>query len=240
MRKYCCGLIGGGTKMCVGTSGSCGVTGHKTKKFLFDSSILNDEVVILICCVPRKARKGGSVPCPEVYISPLLLASSFVGDLPSLMARTDSVDHWCEWFTVLNSDTVQTAPPDVKIDLAKRAFKLEPTPAKRNRYTKLPFSPVNDDFEKITPMLENLPLDPDSTMALDLIVKNWPLLVENVNHLDKLIGSTRKNLADFQVSVEGNITTNELRAQSFLGTIASCSSANFGTSSIWGALSELH
>jgi hypothetical protein len=40
--------------------------------------------------------------------------------------------------------------------------------------------------------------------------------------------------------VEGDITTNELRAQSFLGTIGSRSVANFGTSSIWGALSELH
>jgi hypothetical protein len=77
-------------------------------------------------------------------------------------------------------------------------------------------------------------------MALDLIVKNWPLLVENVNHLDKLTSSTRRNLSDFQVSVEGDITMNELRAQSFLGTIGSRSSANFGTSSIWGALSELH
>jgi hypothetical protein len=46
-------------------------------------------------------------------------------------------------------------------------------------------------------MLETLPPDPDSTLALDLIVKNWPLLVENVNHLDKLMSSTRRNLSDF-------------------------------------------
>jgi hypothetical protein len=194
----------------------------------------------LICCVPRSVRKDGTFPCPEVYIAPLLLASSFAGDVPSLIARSDLVDHWCEWFTVLNSDTVQGAPHEVKLDLAKQAFKLEPTPAKRNRYTKLPFSPVEDDFEKITPMLESLPPDPGSTMALDLIVKNWPLLIENVNHLDKLMSSTRRNLADFQVSVEGDITTNELRAQSFLGTIGARLSANFGTSSIWGALSDLH
>jgi hypothetical protein len=100
-----------------------------------------------------KGQKGRNFSQSGSVISPLLLASSFDGDLSSLLAQTDSVDHWVEWFTVLNSKTVQSAPPEMKIDLAKRAFKLEPTPAKRNRSTKLPFSPVDDDFEKITPML---------------------------------------------------------------------------------------
>jgi hypothetical protein len=100
MQKYCCGLIGGGTKMCICIWGVCGITGHKTKKFNFDTMISEDEKIILICCVPRKARKDGTFPSPEVYIAPMLLASSFAGDLPSLITRTDSVDHWVEWFTV--------------------------------------------------------------------------------------------------------------------------------------------
>jgi hypothetical protein len=168
MRNYCCGLIGGGTQMCIGSHAFCTVIGHETKKHVFDSTLLDDEQVVLIYCVPRKPKKDGSIPCPEVSISPSVIASSFIGDLADLLVRTNTVDHWCKWFAVLNSDTVQAAPLDVKIDLAKRAFKLEPTPAKRNWYTKLPFSPVHDDFGTITPMLETLPSEPDSAMALQL------------------------------------------------------------------------
>jgi hypothetical protein len=240
LRVFCCGLIGGGTKMCIGTPMTCTVVGHKTKKFELDPSLLDEERILFIRCVPRKPRKDGTIPCPKVYVSPFVIASVFDGDLSDVLLRSDTVDHWCKWFNVLNSDTVKTAPRDVKIDLAKRAFKLEPTPAKRNRYTKLPFSPVHDDFEKITPMLESLPPSTDSSMAIDLIVKNWPLLIENINQLDLLMGSTRKNLAEFQESVEGDITTNELRAQSLLGTIGICSSSIFGTNSLWGALADLH
>ena len=200
-RSFCGGVIGAERKrMCTLDPGVCSVSSHKSKVMQpADFPFWTDSTADGVLCAFIETQDAKSV------FMAAHVPAAFLGDEAYYKGQQRSVAQWEQFLTALRGAGENALPTSAERDAFfehvsdRIGLTASKTPFKKRRVFAEDASPLSSQLDSAgmeEELLLDVSLELDPINTIPKLIKEWPLLVNNLSMLQGLIVTCRQSLKD--------------------------------------------